>query len=164
MWDTTEAPLLGTPGRISTTAIGKLIYTLCGDHDAHSWFKVTDTTTGNSAKLPMPSFATGDMAMAAMDDRYIWCFGGSDKRGATANVIGRFDAVEKKWVRVAATLPTPRRNATALVVVNDIWIVGGYPWTADIDVYNMTEGTCTKATELPGWSTVKWSGMKACVC
>ena len=108
-----------------------------------SGFEVFDTRTETREELPPMPTARQSFAACAIDDRFIWTFGGfSDKSPSFLDVIEIFDIETNNWSRSELKLPTARAFLpTAVVSGSKIFIVGGckegFNRIAEIDILDL---------------------------
>lgn len=101
------------------------------------------------SKLPSMSHPRYKMAIAQIDDRFIWVLGGYNRTENTLDSIEVFDVEKNEWSEAPVKMPRPMIGAKAVAVDHRIFVFDEYETVEVLDVDKMTWRT---AFSSPGWT------------
>ena len=109
----------------------------------------------------LPQYTARRFAMTVIHNK-LTLVGGCDHNDKAANVLGVWDADERKWTRPYTPMPTPRYDSSAVVYRQWLIVAGGRSGetrTSSVEVLDISSNQWYRAPSTP----VPWSSMRSAV-
>lgn len=116
-------------------------YSNSGDGGDHQYLKTADfinTETLVWSKLPSMSHPRYKMAIAQIDDRFIWVLGGFNRVENDLDSIEVFDVEKNEWSEAPVKLPHRMVGSKAVAVDHRIFVFDEYETVEVLDIDKMT--------------------------
>lgn len=99
----------------------------CDRFESRALETVEALNTRNNRWVPMPPMPTArqGVAVAVVDDRFIWTFGDVNASQRKVNVIEVFDVERNEWSTPKARMPSRCTGAVAVAIGHKVFIIGG---------------------------------------
>ena len=150
---------------VGTAVIGRKIFVIGGTvGTAIKTVEVLDTTDNSWKELPSMPTARYGFGTAVIDNRFIWCFAGfpHSEFGFPTDVVEVFDARDEIWISPRTRVPSARGSVRAVVVGDEIWLIGGITFGASkitVEKFNPKKLTWER-----GWPCKSPHGWHSVIC